>query len=183
MGVGVFVQMIHDNKEQISNSCDWRPLLQISNGATHFTKLDIKVGYNQIKIAEEDIHKTTFRTHSGHYEWVDLPFELTEALGTFHNFQKLMKDIFRPYFRKIILIFLDDIMVYTSTWEENLGCLKITFQILEANSLVLNRKKCSFASKTVEYLGHMISVEGSTLPENQAGPILIPRKLPIMTKL
>ena len=88
-------------------------------------------------MVDEDIHKTAFRTHSGHYEWVLLPFGLCIAPATF---QSLMNDIFRSYLRKFILVFFDDILVYNKTWNDHVECLTITLQILEENGLVVNYK-------------------------------------------
>ena len=132
-------------------------LLDELNGVCYFSKLDLRSGYNQVRMADEDIHKTTFRTHSGHYEWVVLPFRLCNALATF---QSLMNDIFRSYLRKFILVFFDDILVYNKTWNDHVECLTITLQILEENGLVVNYKKCSFGKKKIAYLGHVISIQG-----------------------
>jgi hypothetical protein len=163
MAVGDFAQIQRLNAMTIKNKFPIQlieDLLDELQGAAFFTKLDLRSGYNHIRMVEEDIHKTTFRTHSGHYEWVVLPFGLTNAPTTFQN---LMNYIFRPYLRRFILVFFDAILVYTSTWDDDLESLQITFQLLEANSPVLNKKKCSFASRSVEYFGHWISVEGVAL--------------------
>ena len=108
-------------------------------------------------MVEKDIHKTTFRTHNSHYEWVVLPFGLTNAPATFQN---LVNDIFKEYLRKFILVFFYDSLVYTKTWSEHIQCLSTTLQLLQDNSLVLNHKKCSFGKTKIDYLGHLISVNG-----------------------
>ena len=106
---------------------------------------------------EPDIPKTAFRTHSGHYDWVVLPFGLTNAPATFQN---LMNDVFRPHLRNFILVFFDDILIYSKTWREHMEHLSLALKLLRDNTLVLNRKKCSFAKRQVEYLGHVISKLG-----------------------
>ena len=86
-----------------------------------------------------------------------MPFGLTNAPTTFHN---LMNDIFKEYLKKFILVFFDDILVYTKTWSEHIQCLSTTLQLLQDNSLVLNHKKCSFGKTKIDYLGHLILVNG-----------------------
>lgn len=104
-----------------------------------------------------DIEKTTFRSHQGHYEFVVIPFGLTNAPCTF---QSLMNHIFQPHLRKFILVFFDDILIYSPGWSNHLYHLEITFQILEVHNLFVKLSKCSFGEKEVKYLGHIISSDG-----------------------
>lgn len=107
-------------------------------------------------MAKEDIPKTAFKTHMGHYEYVVMPFGLSCAPATFQNF---MNFLFGPH-KKFILVFFDDILVFSKTKEEHIEHLKITLQILKDNNLSVKMSKCQFATPTLVYLGHIISAEG-----------------------
>lgn len=132
-------------------------LLDEINGAQWFTKLDFSAGYHQIRMAAGDEYKTAFRTHQGLYEFMVMPFGLTNAPATF---QSLMNVIFAELLRKGVLVFMDDILVYSKTLEEHLELLKKVFRILEKHQFLIKKSKCKFAQKTVDYLGHVISAAG-----------------------
>jgi hypothetical protein len=108
----------------------------------------------------DDICKTAFCTHQGHYEFLVMPFGLSNAPATF---QALMNDVLHPYLRRFVLVFFDDILIYSSSWAENLQHVGIVLNALRAHHLHLKRSKCSFRASFVAYLGHVISAEGVTM--------------------
>jgi hypothetical protein len=132
-------------------------LMDQLQGAKYFSKIDLRSGYHQIRIKEDDIHKSAFRTRYGHYEFTVMPFGLTNAPAVF---MRLMNDVFRDYFDDFIVIFFDDILIYSKTLEEHARHLRLALQKLRRHQLFAKFSKCKFAATEVEYLGHIVSAEG-----------------------
>ncbi|CAA0840354.1 Uncharacterized mitochondrial protein AtMg00860, partial [Striga hermonthica] len=129
-------------------------------GSRYFSKLDLRAGYHQIRLHKADIPKIAFRTHQGHYEYSMMPFGLCNAPSTF---QFTMNSIFKEHLRKFVLVFFDDILVYSKSWGEHLEHLRVVLDVLEANSFHIKPSKCSFGQEMVGYLGHFISHNGVTV--------------------
>ena len=144
-------------------------LLDRLHGATIFSKIDLRHGYHQIRIAEEDIHKTAFRTRYGHFEYTVMPFGLTNAPATF---QRLMHDIFRPHLDDFIIIYLDDILVFSKNEADHARHLATTLQLLQSNDLFANISKCVFAVPSVDFVGHIVSKDGISTDPAKIAAIL-----------
>jgi Reverse transcriptase (RNA-dependent DNA polymerase) len=116
-------------------------------GMNYFSKLDLRSGYHQIRTEPTDVHKTAFQTHKGLFEFQVMSFGLINAPATFHS---LMNSVFKLYLRKFVIVFFDDILVYSKDLEHHIHHLRIMFQTLADNELFVKRSKCSFGVNQVE---------------------------------
>ncbi|GBG74428.1 hypothetical protein CBR_g18840 [Chara braunii] len=132
-------------------------LLDWVQGCKYFSKIDLKSGYHQIEVHPDDQYKTVFRARYGHYEFIVMPFGLTNAPATF---QRCMNDLFRPWLDKFVVVYLDDILVFSKTLQEHQGHLRQVLEKLREASFKINAKKCEWAKTQVLYLGHVLDGDG-----------------------
>lgn len=125
--------------------------------AQYFTTLDLAKGYHQIKMNPDDIHKTAFITPKGLYEYTRMPFGLKNAPATF---QRLMNEILRDFINKICVVYLDDILIFSTSLPEHISSIRKIFQVLQKHNLKVQFDKCSFLKKETEFLGHVLTDEG-----------------------
>ena len=125
--------------------------------ASIFSKIDLLSGYHQLRIKDVDVHKTMFRTRYGHYEFLVMPFGLTNAPATFMD---LMNRVFRPYVDQFVIVFIDDILVYSKDRESHETHLRVVLETLRKEQLYVKLSKCEFWLNEVSFLGHIVSKEG-----------------------
>ncbi|GJZ62653.1 putative reverse transcriptase domain-containing protein [Tanacetum coccineum] len=126
-------------------------------GSQFFSRIDLRSGYHQLRVHEDDIPKTVFRTCYGHFEFTVMPFGLTNALAVFMD---LMNRVCRPYLDKFVIVFIDDILVYSKTQEEHVEHLRLVLELLKKEKLYAKFSKCKFWLREVQFLGHVINGNG-----------------------
>lgn len=141
-------------------------LLDELAGASWFTKLDLRAGYHQIRLAPGDEYKTTFHTHNGHFEFSVLAFGLTGGPATF---QFVMNTDLSPVLRHRAVVFFDDILIFSKTYAEHIAHLRQVLQLLADHQWRVKGSKCTFAQRSVQYLGYVVSEDGvATDPQKVA---------------
>ncbi|GJX47223.1 putative reverse transcriptase domain-containing protein [Tanacetum coccineum] len=139
------------------------PLLRIDDlfdqlqGSSVYSKIDLRSGYHQLRVREEDIPKTAFRTRYGHYEFQVMPFGLTNAPAVFMD---LMNRVCKPYLDKFVIVFIDDILIYSKNKQEHEEHLKLILELLKKEELYAKFSKCDFWIPKVQFLGHVIDSKG-----------------------
>ncbi|GKD09231.1 putative reverse transcriptase domain-containing protein [Tanacetum coccineum] len=126
-------------------------------GSSIYSKIDLRSGYHQLRVREEDIPKTTFRTRYGHYEFQVMPFCLTNAPAVFMD---LMNRVCKPYLDKFMIVFIDDILIYSKNKQEHAEHLKLILELLKKEQLYAKFSKCEFWIPKVQFLGHVIDSQG-----------------------
>ncbi|GJW34112.1 putative reverse transcriptase domain-containing protein [Tanacetum coccineum] len=126
-------------------------------GSRVYSKIDLRFGYHQLRVCEEDIPKTAFRTRYGHYEFQVMPFGLTNALAVFMD---LMNRVCKLYLDRFMIVFIDDILIYSKSRKEHEGHLKLIMRLLKKEELYAKFSKCEFWLSKVQFLGHVIDREG-----------------------
>ena len=126
-------------------------------GARLYSKIDLRTSYHQLRVRETDIPKTTFKTRYGHFEFTVMPFGLTNVPTTFMD---LMHRVFQPYLDQFVVVFMDDILIYSQSESEHEYYLRIVLQLLRYHQLYTKFSKCEFWLTKVRFLGHMVSASG-----------------------
>ena len=138
-------------------------------GARVYSKIDFYTGYHQLRVREADNPKMVFRTRYGHFEFIVMPFGLTNAST---EFMDLMHRVFQPYLDQFVVVFVDDILIYSKSEEEHEGHLRIVIQALRDHQLYAKFSKCEFWLIEVRFLGHMVSALSASVDPKKVEAIM-----------
>ncbi|KAJ0860528.1 putative nucleotidyltransferase, Ribonuclease H [Helianthus annuus] len=137
-------------------------------GAKCFSKIELRSGYHQLRIQEEDIPKTAFRTRYGHYEFIVMPFGLTNAPAVFMD---LMNRVYKPYLDRFVIVFIDDVLIYSKSKAEHAQHLRLVLELLQGNQLYAKFSKCEFWLEEVQFLGHIVNSQGIHVDPTKIEPV------------
>ena len=168
----LFIDYRELNKVTIRNQYPLRridDLFDQLQGAKVFFEIDLRSGYHRLRIHDEDVPKTAFRTWYGHFEFLVMPFGHTNTPTAFMD---LMNRIFIPYLDQFVIVFIDDILIYSSSGEDHAENLRIVLQTLREHRLYAKLSKCQFLLDSVAFLGHIVSVEGVSVDSQKVEAIL-----------
>ena len=150
------VPRIHDSMDQLV-------------GTEVFNKIDVRSRYHHIRVKAEDISQTTFRTRYGHYEYFVMPFGVSNALGVFMEY---MNRIFHPFLDRLVVVFIDDILVYSKSEEEHVEHRRVVLRVLKEKKLFAKLSKCEFWLREVSFLGHVILKGGIAVDPSKVDAVL-----------